>query len=393
MPMPTRCRTRGPAAPAGLALPLAVALLLLPLAGCRGGMRSFSAPKWPSLGDTKSKTVDAPALAATPSAPSGPIQKPSAAATPYPTSSTPAGYVVNDPAAAAGVSPSVIQTAATDPQAVTYGVTPPPPPPEASALPSVAATAAPSEPTAINPQVGPYATLPAPPPASETPTAPGLPEAVAATPSAAPPITSPSGQGTSAFAPAPAAAGGAFPATAGYEPSARVADARPAAEQAPPMIPVAPADPVDQGGGVPARYASQGSRFGGPAVEPAALAPAALAPAAAVLADPQSPVAVAPAPAVAAPLPGLESAAAPLVPAPASIPPATLPPGTPDGLTSPPVRRPDPVFRPGGTSSYRPAEQIFADDAPVAPSSVRTASFEAIESVDPPPSADAAILR
>lgn len=383
MPMPTLRRTRVPARAAGLVLPLAVVLLLLPLAGCRGGMRSFSAPKWPSLGDTKSKTVDAPALAAAPSASSGPIQKPSAAATPYPTSSTPAGYVVNDPAAASGVSPSVIQTAATDPQAVTYGVTPPPPPPEASVPPSLASAAAPTEPAAINPQVGPYATLPAPPPASETPIAPGLPDAVAVAPAAAPPIAPPADPGPGVLAPAAPAATSAFPATAGYEPSARVADARPAAGQAPPMIPVAP--PVDAGGGVPARYASQGSRFGGTPAEAAGLAPAVLAPALAPADDPPSPVALVPAAPVAAPPPGLEPAVAP-----AALPPAALPSGTPDGLTSPPVRRPDPVFRPGGTSSYRPAEQIFADDAPVAPSNVRTASFE---TVDPPPSADAAILR
>ncbi len=391
MPMPTPCRTRGPAAPARLALPLAAVLLLLPLAGCRGGMRSFSAPKWPSLGDAKSKTVDAPALAAAPST-SGPIQKPSAAATPYPTSSTPAGYVVNDPASASGVSPSVIQTAATDPQAVTYGETPPLPPPEASVPPNIAATAAPAEAPAINPQVGPYATLPAPPPASESPITPGLPGAVAANPPAVAPIASPADPAGGAFAPAAAAApaaAGTFPATAGYEPSARMAVAPPAAEQTPPMIPVAPAEP---GGGVQARYASQGSRFGGPSADPAVLAPAAMAPiATAPYADAPAPVAVAPAAPVAAPLPGLEPAAG--TPPPAPIAPATLPPGTPDGLTSPPVRRPDPVFRPGGTSSYRPAEQIFADDAPVAPSNVRTASFESIESIDPPPSSDAAILR
>jgi len=364
--------------------------------GCRGGVRSLSAPKWPGLSGAKAKGVETPTLASVPTS-DAPIKKPSASAAPYPTTSTPAGYVVNDPAHTGGVGPDTIQTAATDPAAVTYGVTPSLAPP-APAVPaeSVASTpAAAASPAGIAPQVGPYATLPAPPAAAETPTAPGLPAGTSGlepTPLAAAPLMAgPPGGGYPVAAPAasevmpppsPAPTASAFPATAGYEPSARVADARgfgaaaagtavaalppqaaPATpEAAPPLAPI-----VDPGGGVPSRYASQGSRYGGP-MEGAA--------------DPVVPLGAAAVQESAAP------AAFPTAPA-TPLPPAPLPAGSPDGLTSPPVRRPDPVFRPGGTSSYRPAEQIFVDEQPVAPAAVRTASYEMIDPLPPP----AATLR
>jgi hypothetical protein len=140
--------------------------------------------------------------------------------------------------------------------------------------------------------------------------------------------------------------------------------------------PLAPINPQESG--TPARYASDRSRYG----DPLAADPALAAPASAYQAPPPAADAGwagagfsgagALPPAAAAP-----AVAPPPAPFP-TAPPAALPAANPDGLTSPPVRRPDPVFRPGGTSSYRPAEQIFVDEQPVAPSAVRTASFETV---------------
>ncbi len=366
-----------------------VAVTLVAATGCRSGARALSAPKWPSFPGSKAKQAEAPALASVPTN-DAPIKKPSASATPYPTTSTPAGYVVNDPATATGGGADAIQTAATDPAAVTYGVTPPMP--AAPALEPVQQTnslAEASPPAPISPQVGPYATLPPPPPAAESPASPGIPAGsyageqppLAAVPAGAGPpgggypVTTPSAYGASP----PAST--AFPTTAGYEPSPRVADARglepaaagyaaaaiPAAaapvasEAAPPLTPVA-----DPGAGVSARYASQGSRYGGPEAG-ASLAPTA-------------------SPDLGSGLQGTAPAAFPAAGSAPAVapPPGPLPAANPDGLTSPPVRRPDPVFRPGGTSSYRPAEQIFVDETPVAPAAVRTASYEVSEPLPPP---------
>lgn len=360
-------------------LPALLAAAVLAASGCRGGMKTFSAPKWPGFGDAKSKTIEAPALVAAPSQ-SGPIEKPSAGATPYPTSSTPAGYVVADPATASGTAPGVVQTAATDPPAVTYGVTPAMPAPVTDPSPPAVPPLTPIErPTAIAPQVGPYASLPAPPPAADTAVAPGIPPGDA------------SGAGTPGLD-VSAAPSSSFPATAGYEPSrgaaappfAPLSQASAPPRASPTLVPVAPPASTD-GDGIDARYASRGSsRFGNPSAvaEPQGLG-ASLPPSVSATAIPTAPVEPSP---VATPLPAAPVAAPP----PIAPPPASLPPQNPDGLTAPPVRRPDPVFRPGGTSSYRPAEQIFADDPTVAPSPVRTASFEV---VDPPPMGGSGVVR
>jgi hypothetical protein len=360
-------------------------IVLVAAPGCRSGVRSLSAPKWPNFSGAKSKSVEAPALASVPTS-DAPIKKPSAAAVPYPTTSTPAGYVVNDPATASGGAPEGIQTAATDPAMVTYGVTPPLPVTPAYEPAAPARTLAESTPPApISPQVGPYATLPPPPAAAETPTAPGIPSGPSAFEQAALPaaggLSAPPGGGYPVATPAqaaPTAFGGAppaptaFPATAGYEPAARVADsagfgpaaggaaggaipaaAAPAAlETTPSLAPI-----VDPAAGVAARYAAVGSRYGGAETSP-----------------PAAPV-----------VPLQETFPAATVPAAVPPPPGPLPAANPDGLTSPPVRRPDPVFRPGGTSSYRPAEQIFVDETPVAPATVRTASYEVTDPPPPPP--------
>ena len=70
---------------------IAIGLLIASLAGggCRSGVRSMTAPKWPSFGTAKPKGIDDSALAAAPKIDAS-TQKPSTAATPYPTTSTPA---------------------------------------------------------------------------------------------------------------------------------------------------------------------------------------------------------------------------------------------------------------------------------------------------------------
>jgi hypothetical protein len=373
---------------------IAIGLLIASLAGggCRSGVRSMTAPKWPTFGTAKPKGIDDSALAAAPKIEAS-TQKPSTAATPYPTTSTPAGYVVNESSPTAGAAATGIQSAATDPAMVTYGATPPPQLAAAASDPrAMAGLPESSAPQAISPQVGPYASLPVPPPPAQSPTPPGLPPASLplepVPPPAAQVASAPPGGG---FPVAPPATSSAFPSTAGYEPS-RVADSRGsvAAEAAAPALaaagvaaaaPLAPINPQESG--TPARYASDRSRYG----DPLAADPALAAPASAYQAPPPAADAGwagagfagagfsgggALPPAAAAP-----AVAPPPAPFPTS-PPAALPAANPDGLTSPPVRRPDPVFRPGGTSSYRPAEQIFVDEQPVAPSAVRTASFETV---------------
>ena len=368
---------------------IAIGLLIASLAGggCRSGVRSMTAPKWPSFGTAKPKGIDDSALAAAPKIDAS-TQKPSTAATPYPTTSTPAGYVVNDSSPTAGAAATGIQSAATDPAMVTYGATPPPQLAAAASDPrAMAGLPENSAPQAISPQVGPYASLPAPPPPAQSPTPPGLQPASLplepVPPPAAQVAAAPPGGGYPVAPPAPSSA---FPSTAGYEPS-RVADARGsvAAEAAglaagglaaagvAAAAPLAPINPQESG--TPARYASDRSRYG----DPLAADPAMAAPASAYQAPPPpADAGWAGAGSAGAGFVGggaLPPAAAPPAPFP-TAPPAALPPANPDGLTSPPVRRPDPVFRPGGTSSYRPAEQIFVDEQPVAPSAVRTASFE-----------------
>ena len=359
---------------------VAIGILLASLAGggCRSGVRSMSAPKWPSFGASKAKGIDDTALTAAPKI-DAPTTKPSAAATPYPTTSTPAGYVVNEASPTAGAAAVGIQTAATDPATVTYGVAPPPQLAAAAGDPRSAPTPGSAPPQSISPQVGPYATLPTPPPPAETPAVPGLPPSSLPLEPVPPPPAQVAGTPPGGGYPlAPPATPSSFPSTAGYEPS-RVADARGslAAEPAAPGYAAAgvaagaaaaatlsPINPPESG--TPARYASDRSRFGDPVADPALTAPGG--------AFPVSPSADA-GWSGSAGLPAAAPAAAP--------PPGPFPAANPDGLTSPPVRRPDPVFRPGGTSSYRPAEQIFVDEQPVAPSAVRTASYETL--LPPPP--------
>jgi hypothetical protein len=337
----------GRSCPAWSAAALVVGGLLVASAtGCKTGTAGMK-PSWWTFGGGPKE--EASKLAAAPSF-NGGTEKPSASAKPYPTTTTPNGYVLNGGSPTAGAVATAEPPAATAP--VTYGVTPPP----AKADPVAIATApagATSAPTAgslsaISPQVGPYATLPSEPPAA---------------PNDLPPV-----QAISAAAPAAtgAAGYGTLPPPPATPPDMqRVADARGAAGW-----------PAQQPASVSAgsRYESAtGSRFGGggsaidqalpppaaaafPAAMPAALeplpaaSPSAVAP---LAVPPQAPASGFPAP----PAAGLPSAA------PASV---------------PPPRRPDPVYRPGGTSSYRPNRAILVADAPEAQAGdVRTVGFDA----------------
>ncbi len=319
----------------------------LAAAGCKSGTSWNAKPSWWSFGGSGE---DPAKLAAAPAA-STDVTKPSASAKPYPTTSTPEGYSL------AGTQPSTQATAqaapaavspASEPAVVTYGSTPP-----ASAAP--AATGAPQQvaaaPTSsglsgITPQVGPYRG------AAGTPADTPMPSAVPASSAAFAPPAEPT-----ATAVAPASAFGAAAATASAAPPAspdplavpagtRVADTRVA-------------------DGWSAAPATPGSRYGDASSSRFAGAP----PAAAERGwTPQATTATSPAAATSSPL-GTPVPSA--LQAPAALPPAGLP-----AAPATPTRRPDPGYRPGGTSSYRPSRTILADDAPADPSPVRQVSFE-----------------
>ena len=98
----------------------ALAVLLPAASGCKTS--SWSAPAWPSFGGTK--PGDATKLSSAPAF-SGDVAKPSATAKPYPTTSTPQGYVLKGPAG--GTSGQQAGAGATaDIPPVVYGSTPPP---------------------------------------------------------------------------------------------------------------------------------------------------------------------------------------------------------------------------------------------------------------------------
>lgn len=308
------------------------ALLVLLAAGCKSGSSWNAKPSWWSLGgDDPAKLASAPPAA-------GDVAKPSATAKPYPTTSTPEGYVLEN-AQRGGASPAVAATTApasppTAPAAVTYGSKPTEPTGLASAPPAAAATSAqPSGPSSISPQVGLYGAPPAAPPAADQP----LPTAAAAF------ATTPPTDPAMASAPPSAPIDSRF-GTAG----ARVADARGSDAWAQPPA-AAPAAPES-------RYAaSGGSRFtsAAPASEPPAtsfqLQPPTAEPAPAAMPMPaagQLPAA--------APASGSLPAAAPAVP----------------------TRRPDPGYRPGGTSSYRHSRTILAGSDETTPTGVTPVSYE-----------------
>jgi hypothetical protein len=332
----------------GIALVLAAAVA----GGCKSGSSWTAKPSWWTFGDA---SKDPAALASAPPAPTD-VTKPSATAKPYPTTTTPEGYVLEN-AKRAGESQVAAATASpTEPAAVTYGSTPVAPP-AAAPVAAQAAVAPATSPagagslSSITPQVGPYGSAPGSSPGDQslpaTSTA-GYPAAFAAAPATAP-----------AAPPTAATAFGAPAATSpGFDPAGtRVADARGSEAWTPPAT-------LPAGGGDSRYGASNGSRFSGgmsavPAAAPVAEAlmpsapPAELAP----------PAAVPPAVPVAAPSAGLPAAA------PAAAPAALAPPT--------PTRRPEAGYRPAGTSSYRPSRTILAGDSGGTPSAVQPASYEA----------------
>lgn len=347
---------RGSGAASRAAFAVALIGCVLPAVGCKTGS-SFTKPSWWTFGGTPK---DADSLAAAPPY-GGDITKPSLSAKPYPTTSTPSGYVITGSTSPGDAAAQQFQAA--QPQApVVYGSTPAPQSTPAAATAAMASAPQQTPASSIAPQVGPYAALAGdtiPPPGQPLPpispaTMPGM-------------AAAPSMQGmpsTPAEAALPNAAYSNFSSTAASPaavepPPARMADARlsdPAA-----ALPAAAlsADAAAYGG---SRYSTTtASRFSG--AEAASFSPPPATPQASYGTPAQT--AFPPAPAGAAPAAG----------------PAGVPPGSPaaPGLLQPsmqPVRRPDPVYRPGGTSSYRPSRAILADDSAPASSAVRTAAYD-----------------
>lgn len=342
----------------------AVAVLAASAAGCKSGTWG-SKPSWWSFGGSTPNE----SLAAAPSFNSD-VVKPSETAKPYPTTDTPEGYVLSD---ATRTEPDTDSPAAdlVDPGSVTYGTTRPTAPPATSTVgnqPTAGNWPAAGTEPAVGPQVGPYASLsqqaaPAANPAGTVDPA----EAATAGLAAAPAFNQqPSGPESYGQNPAPGYPSSPPPAA---EPRGadRWASATPPTSAAPPAA-----------GG--SRYSQHSSRFSGGSQLP-----------------PPSEAAASPAGAATDPSAGLsltapETGSAGLT----TAPPATTEPGgqpaiepaansaaptTPaeqvlPGSLTPPQRRPDPGYRPGGTSSYRPNRAILAED-PAAGGDVIPAAFQA----------------
>ena len=302
---------------------LAVAALVMLATGCKTG--SWGAkPSWWSFGGS-------PPTSALTSAPSfdEDVQKPSDAAKPYPTTNTPEGYAIYETTQTDGKSLADSGSASPtlSPSSVTYGTTPPASPQSQAAYPPQAPPTT-TAPASIGPQVGPYASVqPQPQVATQA-------------------TVDPAAAATAGFAAAPAF-GEATPPTQPpaadrYGPASRVADARGAeswgGSQPAAAAPVAAATGDSRYDQVP------GSRFGssGSTVPSAGFAPAAEFPA-------EAP-------------PPMTPAATPWQPQPASPSPPSAGSESLPGSISPPTRRPDPGYRPGGTSSYRPNKAILAEE-------------------------------
>lgn len=301
------------------------ACLAIVATGCKSGT-SASRSSWWSFGGgaDPAKLASAPPFDDSKSA--GAVTKPSGLASPYPTTTTPESYTINGSASAAATQVAATSAAAypsTDNAApITYGQAAPAP----AAYPTTAAAVGGnlSSSAAAAPQAGPYATLPASP---------------ASVPASAPSsFESPGGVAFTGLAGEPATT-----------PTARVADSR------------AGSSFGDSASGSGSRYGdvgagrSSGSMFsaGPPVASGSGFSGA-------VSADALEP-----------PLePARDTALQRYEPpaAPPSAPAATIPP-------SPPRRRPDPGYRPGGTSSYQPNRAILVGE-PITDPAVRTAGFD-----------------
>ena len=135
------------------------ALCVLAAGGCKSGM-STSKPSWWTLGGQggdASKLASAPPFGDAASGKEADVAKPSSLASPYPTTSTPDGYALNNAPAAQVAAAQPTQYPSTDNVApITYGQ---PQPVAASVVPSATTPTQPQG--TIAAQAGPYATLPA----------------------------------------------------------------------------------------------------------------------------------------------------------------------------------------------------------------------------------------
>jgi hypothetical protein len=292
---------------------LIVGVSLLSVAGgCRSGS-SWSKPSTWAFGGggaTEESLASAPAF-------DGAVQKPSETSTPYPTTTTPEGYVLTGSEgvgdAVAAVEPS------RQPTPITYGQTnPAPAQPMTSPAPALAADAG----SPARPQVGPYQSLS---PASNSVAAGPFPQTA---------------RGEAGSSGAESGFGGiteSAPAAAASAGSRYAALAPPAQQQIAP-----PGPPVGAVEAAAAVSAPIGSRYG------AEMSSSRYGTASSQAFVPTETPAIAPAamPAeVIAPPPGRYLEAPP----------------TPMQTPANPGRPADHGYRPGGTSSYRPAEAIFAE--------------------------------
>lgn len=317
-----------------------VAGLVLVASGCKSGV-SFSKPSswWASGGSSDpAKLASAPPFEETSSGEGG-VAKPSSMASPYPTTTTPQGYVMNEATAAPAASPAMARASANqlpnypstdDAAPVTYGQPAPAPMtyPDTAEMAGTAAAGAAA--AAVAAQTGPYATLPTAtqPPAAMTPATPDT-------------VVTPT----------------------------RVADSRVGSSFGDSVAPAPAAAPL---AAPESRYGDvNASRFGGSGFGAAAAAPP-MVPAS------EPPLASNPASAFSMPAPSAPMSSAPMPSSPATPPLPDSPPASPAGSSlpaTPPRRRPDPGYRPGGTSSYRPSSSILVG-GPNADSAVRAASFD-----------------
>lgn len=357
--------------------------------GCKTGTAGMK-PSWWSFGG--SAAADPAELASAPAF-EGDVKKPSESAKPYPTTTTPNGYVINDDAKA-GLAGEATKSQSEIPAAVTYGSTPRPatvasaPP---AAVPATTEPPASRAESAVAAQVGPYAGLATEPAAAGVgPASPGFSPA------------------TPGLSPVPQTAGTAVP--GGYPSAPGASFAGPAATAAAPQTatPWSPSPVVPSAAAASAAVASEGrygstsgSRF---ASLPAATGGVTSAPPSAGLPatgaagssgglpggglDPlpaSATTSAVPAAGYAVPAASALPASAGPAFAPAGAqPPTAFPAATPSAIGQPPAsatppapaRRPDPGYRPGGTSSYRPSRAILADDPAAHESGVRPAAFE-----------------
>ena len=305
--------------------------LILVSAGCKSGA-SFSKPSWWAFGANTdpSQLASAPPHENEETSGVNGVSKPSAMASPYPTTTTPEAYVMADDASPSpserSASPLPQYPSTDDATPITYGQTNP-----SLSYPETGniadADGMSKTPAGVSAQTGPYATLPVEP--SENGPAVSLDQTPAATQS-------------------------------------RIADSRVgssfgdpvSSEFATPPSPDVLSQPQSSLPSSESRYGeANSSRFGSNSISEAAVGASLGSPA---VARPE------PAPS--------QFEQDPIAPDP--IKPGPWPGESPAGPTpSAPRRRPDPGYRPGGTSSYTPSSSILVGE-PKTNTGVETAGFE-----------------